>query len=337
MSGIPRKNRRDPGNGPATLRGGHAVRAAGALILRIGCLFAAGLASAAMAEDREDRGGDVAALMSEQRPAGRYGEELQRAWERFHSGDPGEALERFQAVLEEESLPESSRIQARYGIGYCHRFMRPIPDEARAVAVFEGLLEEYPDSDLTPWLLLELGILSRKKSADLEYEPNLAVNARSRGFFERILEEFPESVVVHEAAIRLSSSYFFEVEREYADRGVEILERHLRRYPDNPLIVVMHMRLSVWYFAVHRNFEKSQEHAVKLGTLRLSDPFRWSRNYWHIAQTYRFAFNDPAAAAPWFRRIIEEAPKSPHVFLARKILRQIERDLPFGIEAGGAP
>jgi len=279
---------------------------------------------------------DVDILMREQRHAQRFGDDLKRAWERFHSGDPKQALEYFQAVLDEDQLPEGDGIQAQYGIGFCHRFMRPFPEEERAIAVFEDLLRQHPESELTPWLLLELGILNRKKSADLEYEPDLSINAESRNYFQRILDEYPDSVVVHEAAIRLSSSYFFEVERRYADKGLELLERHLKRYPDNPMAGVMHMRISIWYFAVHRDFEKSQVHAIRLGQLRLSDPFRWSRNYWHIAQTYRFALDDPEAAAPWFRRIIEEAPKSPHVFLARKILREIERDSPWQKEQGGA-
>ena len=269
--------------------------------------------------------------MREQGQAQRYGDELKKAWERFHTGDPAEALRRFQAILEEDPLPEPDRIQALYGSGFSYRFMRPFPNQERAIAIFENLLGQYPNNRLTPWLFLELGILKRRKSADLEYEPDLSVNAESRGYFQRILDDYPDSVVVHEAAIRLSSSYFFEVETQYADKGVELLERHLERYPDNPLASVMHMRLNIWYFAVHQDFEKSQVHALRLGEMRMSDPFRWSRNYWHIAQTYLIAFDDPARAAPWFRRIIEEAPKSPHVFLARKILREIERDT--GLEA----
>ena len=269
--------------------------------------------------------------MRQQGHAQRYGDQLGEAWERFHSGDPREALERFQTVLKQDLLPEPDRIQALYGIGFCFRFMRPFPDVKRAIAVFEDLLQQYPTSEMTPWLLLELGILKRRKSADLEYKPVLSVNAESRRYFERILVDYPDSILVHEAAIRMSSSYFFEVESRFADKGVELLERHLERYPDNPLASVMHMRLNIWYFAVHRDFEKSQLHAVRLGELRMSDPFRWSRNYWHIAQTYLIALNDPVKAAPWFGRIIEEATKSPHVFLARKILREIELDS--GLEA----
>ena len=269
---------------------------------------------------------NVAFLMREQRHAQQYEDDLKQAWERFHSGDPREALESFQAILDKDPLPEPDRIQVLYGIGFCYRFMRPFPDEERAIAIFEDLLRQYQDSQLKPWLLLELGILKRKKSADLEYEPDLSINSESRRYFQRILNDYPDSVVVHEAAIRLSSNYFFEVESRYADKGVELLERHLERYPDNPLASVMHMRLNIWYFAVHQDFEKSQVHALRLGEMRMSDPFRWSRNYWHIAQTYLIALKDPAKAAPWFRRIIEEAPKSEHVFLARKILREIERD-----------
>ena len=56
----------------------------------------------------------------------------------------------------------------------------------------------------------------------------------------------------------MSSSYFFEVESRFADKGVELLERHLERYPDNPLASVMHMRLNIWYFGGPPGFREKR-------------------------------------------------------------------------------
>lgn len=269
---------------------------------------------------------DIAVLTRDRTSAGRYGEALRKAWRTFQSSDCQASARQFEIVLTEPDPTEADTVQALFGAGVSYQHMRPFSDKAKARAAFRRIIEEYPEHPVVPWSYLELGKMARKKSADLDYRDQSEENAESRRIFRHILDHYPDSPAVHEVAIRLASTYFFESLRPESHRGVEILEEHLAKYPGNPLEPVMLLRLQLWIFEIQQDYEKSVGYASRLGEMRMSDPQRWGRHFFHIAQTYRLGLNQPEKAARWYREIIEVTPKGRHTLSAKKIINEMNSE-----------
>ena len=270
--------------------------------------------------------GDISALTRDRTSAGRYGASLRKAWETFQSSDCKTAASLFAAVLEHDDGTDLDTVQALFGLGLSYRHLRPFPSPEKAHSMFSRIIEEFPEHPAVPWAHLELGKIARRKSADLDYRDLSEENAESRRIFRHILDQYSDSTAVHEAAIRLASTYFFESLTPEAHRGVEILEEHLAKYPGNPLEPVMLLRLQLWIFEIEQDYAKSVQYASKLGEMRMSDPQRWGRHFFHIAQTYRLGLGEPEKAARWYREIIQVTPKSRHVLSAKRILQSMEAE-----------
>jgi hypothetical protein len=112
------------------------------------------------------------------------------------------------------------------------------------------------------------------------------------------------------------------------------LEGHLKKHPENPLAVIMHFRLDYYYGDIRLDYEACLPHAIKVAELKLSDPFRWSRQYWHVAEILRLRLGRPAEAARWYRRIVDECPTSMQAMAAGEHLAAIEKSLPAAVKGG---
>ena len=203
----------------------------GAVVFVLGLLAVVPIPLLAVGKPIPIQGVDV--LTRERLGAGRYNQPLTEGWRHFHGGrsDLGRTI--FEEVLEGGNATPADRLQALYGLGLCDKFRRPVFRPEAARESFRAIVEEFPESTVVPWALLELGILERKKWVDLDHRGSGHENDLAREYFRRILDDFPQSLATHEAAVRLASAWFFEIRPEVSILGVEILEEHLRRHPDD--------------------------------------------------------------------------------------------------------
>jgi tetratricopeptide (TPR) repeat protein len=167
---------------------------------------------------------------------------------------------------------------------------------------------------LAAWALIEIGTLKVDKS-----RPN---QEAGRAYYRRVLADYPDTVAVHEAALRLANSLLYELTDAEMEAGAAILEDHLRRHPDNPLAVIMHFRLDYYYNDIRQDYAACLPHAIKVAEMKFSDPFRWSRQYWHVAEILRLRLGRADEAMQWYRRIMEECPTSEHAYMAGRILQE---------------
>ena len=266
-------------------------------------------------------------LMSEEQGAEVYSQELEEAWLHFRRDDPASALKVFEEVASASDAPATDRMQALFGMGLSYEFMPPEPKAQEAKRAFQAIIEEFPDSTLVPWALLEMGKLSFRKTANLDYWNNAIDNEEARTYFRRILTDYPDSVAIHEAAVRLANTYFFEVDRPESDRALEILQDHLELHPDNPLAPGMHLLLTIWYSNIAQDYEAAAPHAIRLGELQQSNPYRWSEVYWRVATIFHLGLGDLEEAAHWYGKLIEVTPDARQAFQAERELESIEREL----------
>ena len=276
-------------------------------------------------EFERDREAEVAYLAKERQSADQFGAELIRAWQYLDALKFEDAQEDFDLVLNAERAGEGDRIQALYGLALCHKYTFPRPDTDLSRAYFERIVSEYPSNSVAAWSLMELGMLE-----DLE---SVEGRRRARGYYEEVLASYPDSVAVHEVVLRLADTYLrFELDSNLIERGLAVLEDHIYRHPDNPLVGSMHYRLAYFYYACLQEYARSLPHAVRVGELRMEDPFRRPADNWQTAMNF-LRLGRVEEALPWFERILRENPQSRQVLSARQMTRAIEvylkgRDLP---------
>ena len=269
----------------------------------------------------------VDTLTCERQPAGHYSEAKHEGWRHFHGGRSDLALAVLEGVLESIDGDPADRVQALYGRGLSHKFRRPVASPDTARESFLRITKEFPESSVAPWALLELGILARTKWADLDHEGGGGENDEARRYFRLIFDEHPQILAIHEAAVRLASSRFSQIQPDLSMRGVEILEEHLRRFLDNPLASTMNYRLAFWYLSVAQDYPKGALHLVTQGEMNLSNQFGWGQNYWQVAQFLRFGLKKPEEAILWYEKVIAEAPGTAMVLSSRHELAQLRREM----------
>jgi tetratricopeptide (TPR) repeat protein len=237
---------------------------------------------------------------------------LVEAWNEFRAGRNQEAAARFQAAATLHPDKSAASLQAWYGYALAMQHSQPWPRPEEAERALRRIIDADPRGPLAPWAILELGNLANDRTR--QANPVAAVH------FERVLSEFAESPAADEAALKLAGITIAEGTRESVLRGVGVLEARLARYPDNPVAVVMHLRLDYTYCVILQDYANSLRHAEAVCRLRLKDPFRWSRQLWHTAELHRRFSGDRERAAHFYRLILTEAPRSEHAWAARQRL-----------------
>ena len=258
-------------------------------------------------------------LMSERQGADQYHDELTEAWNLYSALNIPEATRAFEGVRAAEGVRERDLVQALYGLGLCYRFHMRRPNIEEARVCFDEIASRFPQNSVAAWALMERGSLE-----DLETE---AGRVAARSFFRRVLEEYPESLAIHETALRLAGTYLGRtLDLELIREGLEILEDHIERHPDNPLVGSMHYRVGYFYFACLQDYEKALPHSVATSTLRMEDPYRWPEDYWHTAMNY-MRLNRPVEALPWFQKILIDKPTAREALSAKQMIERINRYL----------
>lgn len=264
--------------------------------------------------------GAPSALLGPRRTAAVFEAELGQAWQAYGRSNLEQAEPLFRRVAEAAASTPGERCEALFGLAWCHAFRRPLPDTAGAIGLFTRITQEFADDSLVPWALIELGNLRVKKGQSGQEV--------GRKFYRQVLARHASSPAVHEATLRLANALLYELTEPQMQEGAALLERHLQQHPDNPLAVIMHFRLDYYYGDIRLDYEACLPHAIKVAELKLSDPFRWSRQYWHVAEILRLRLGRPVEAARWYRRIVEECPTSMQAMAAGQHLAAIEKAHP---------
>jgi tetratricopeptide (TPR) repeat protein len=247
--------------------------------------------------------------------------ELIQAWHAYGRSNLETAEPLFRRVTEARAAPPPAELcEALFGLGWCHAFRRPLPDTPGAVKIFSRIAREFPADSLAPWALIELGNLQVKKGQPRQ--------EAGRKHYREVLEKYADTPAVHEAVLRLANSLLYEMTDPEMTEGASVLEKHLARHPDNPLAVIMHFRLDYYYGDIRLDYAACLPHAIRVAEMKLSDPFRWSRQYWHVAEILRLRLGRPLEAARWYRRIVDECPTSMQAMASAEILAGIEKSNP---------
>lgn len=255
-------------------------------------------------------------LFGPRQHAERYRRELAAAWDAYQRSDLGRAEKAFRHVAAATDAPEPDLVQALYGAGLCREFHRPQADPPGALACFNRIVNEHATSPVAPWALMEIGNLQNDKSQPKQ--------EAAQASYRAVLQRYPESPAADEAALRLADSLFFDLKAPQIKEAAEILKHQLKARPANPLATIMHYRLDYLYGDIAEDYAAALPHAVKVANDKLNDPFRWSRQYWHVAEILRLRLGRTDESVPWYRKIVDECPDSEQSLAAQQMLARIE-------------
>ena len=286
------------------------------LFVVISLSLLAGVSLSDSDNDNDKISSDIAFLTSERQHAEKYADDLKKAWRAFDISDTDRAEKIFKKVLNAKDAAEVERVQALFGLGTNYQFAVPKEKPDKARECFQRILDEYPDNSIAVWSLLKMGVLEGTDSAE--------ARERGRQYYNNVLQRHPGSLAIHEAALRLAGGYFYELEPEMAAKGIQTLEEHMEKYPDNPLASVMLFRLQFWYAEVNRDYDKSVEYGLELGEFMMADPQRWGIQLWSLAQMMRIRQNRPVESLKWYKKIVEVCHDYPFMVLsAKEIINEI--------------
>ncbi len=166
------------------------------------------------------------------------GELLDEGWELVDRANWEMAARALNAVLDAPDATDDQKGQATYALAYVWQYRTLDADEARALALYRTVGEQYPDSDASPYATMALA-----RSYDVpRFEENRDV-PEARKLYREILDRWAEHVVADEAALWLGVSWLQELDEESRDRGAGILRDYLAKRPDNLVAAMMHTHL----------------------------------------------------------------------------------------------
>jgi tetratricopeptide (TPR) repeat protein len=240
---------------------------------------------------------------------------LRTAWKSFSMMDTDGAANLFVDLATDEETKTADKQQALYGLIVCYEHGIPDPDFVKAMQYAEEFMEEYSDSDLAPWVMLEKGHIYQETGRP----------EKAREVYKKILDKYDNSHAIHETALALANSYFYEMDEDVAGNGIDVLKQHLKEYPDNKLKRIMLFRLSYRLAETELKYEKALTYAERLGELKMCDPFRWGMQFWLLGQIYNLELGNVDKAVYWYQKIIDECEYDQRVFSAKQMINRLKK------------
>jgi tetratricopeptide (TPR) repeat protein len=241
----------------------------------------------------------------------------------------------LRSYTEARALAEFSTdewIEATFGAATAawHRLPPNRSSIAEARQLFESLVEAIPeDSIFHGRALLNLGRLAEQRN----FPGDIVDSEAARVLYRKVQSLWTGHILADEAAGRLAASALREFERPEIVRAALVeLENYIENRPESPIASVLFFFLGEKYWTYLKDGERSFaafERALEIG---LVEQARIWQVYWRMAELAERELGQPLTAAAYFRRIVEETPRSPRIFEARRAYERIQARFPDELE-----
>ena len=228
----------------------------------------------------------------------------------------------FNAVIESSEKGSHQWQQATYSKGLCAWHMpAPTADKvAEAASSFQLLVDEVPDSKLAPYAVLDLGRIREVR----DYQGDQVDLEGARGYYQQVIDTWPDTEVAEEALLRLAGSYIQVFDEEESVReGVALLEERVKARPDNPLASAMWSYLAGTYFYLLNDTATALECYLKADELGLLDRAQAGITWWKMAALAEKIPGRTDIAVRYYRKIIIDAPNSGRGYDAQLELKRL--------------
>jgi hypothetical protein len=245
---------------------------------------------------------------------------VRRAWTEVGFMNFGKAGDLFEALRREARPGTESRREATLGLAVCLHHGQPDveAEKLRAGRLYDGLIEVPGSHRFKPQAMLY-----RARLADqVDFYGDEPDAAAAEKLYLRLMREYPRHRLAHEAALYLGQLRIYSGDDGTARRGVKELRAWVEAHPGNPCESLQWMEVSgAWVYPLDDPAEAiaALQRAEKAGLPKM---MKRDNFYWRVACLARRA-GRKATAMSYFRRIIEEQPRSAYCYVAQLHIREL--------------
>jgi len=234
---------------------------------------------------------------------------LNEGWRAYAMGDFAPAKARFERVAQDSKATDDQMYSAVLGLAVTAHYS-PKPDLEGALKNYKRLSELNAPA-AAPQGMLGVGMVYLTQGKTQEGQMVLT----------DLVKQFPDSYEANEAAVQVADSLFRPTPDKNAvggyrlanaasiQRGMALLERRLKAYPDNALAVVMHMMLA-------SQLIETESYAGAVAYLRAALDFgiessrTRSSVTWQIARIAEQKLQDYALAEKYYSNYVDGSKRS---------------------------
>ena len=210
-----------------------------------------------------------------------------------------------------------------YALSLQHRAPDVRSDKEEAAAIYDELLSRTDGNPLQPLILL----LRARLEDQIDYYGDVVRPEAARAYYEKLIADWPDSPLVHRAALYRAQLDVFRMTPEAAERGIREMRAWLEAHPANPLASLQWMLIG--HAAMYPVEEPARALEAFLAAERVGLPKHTQLDtfFWLVAQLAREA-GRPAVSARFLRRIIVEQPRSNFAYEAQQRLLEMGEEAP---------
>jgi tetratricopeptide (TPR) repeat protein len=249
-------------------------------------------------------------------------EEIEGGWAQYRLSEFNSAVKIFQAVGASEPPGSHYHLQALYGEASCWNHRRDGRDTAKAVTLYQAVIDQAPEDPLAAWCALDIVRTQHLAPADqpIDYA-NLIRN------YADVYARYPQTRAGEEAFLYMSSLSVHLADAEKARGLLGQIEQFVLSHPATPFLSQFYGMMAECY---HKSGDEGRriEYLIKALEARPVDPASplddRSTAYWNIAYAAEFDAGNFPLAREYYQRLITEYPKDIRVFGARKALERMD-------------
>ena len=249
--------------------------------------------------------------------------DLQTAWTAYRNSDFDKAAQMFLTLQTLPDAPPDIRSEALYGEASCAAHRRTDRNLPGAVALYERLLQEHPESAWAPWAAFDL-VRARHlapSDQDIDYEDLI------RGY-DAVFQAHPNTPAGEDAflfATRLGTS---RATPERARALIDAIPAFIQAHPRTPYRSPLQRILAECYRFLGED-EKGLDALLLAfeggGENDPMTPLELFTAYWNIAYTAEFEVGNFEVARRYYNLLLRDFPNDDRSFACREALRRMDR------------
>jgi hypothetical protein len=281
-------------------------------------LAAAALLASALAL----RGADAA---DPDAPAGSGRTRAAQAWDEVRFLNYAGAAKIFASLRRAAPAGSEQRREATMGLAVCLHYRQPDTeaDKTGAAGLYDELIADAGDADSGGHRYRPLALLLRARLADqVDFRGDRPDPRTAEGLYVRLMREYPEDVLAHEAAIYLAQLRIHSGDPETAARGAGALQVWAELHRGNPLEALQWMEVADAWCRPFENPHQAVAALLEAESAGLPAGVKRDVFLWRLACLARRAGYD-AVARDCFERIVREEPRSPLCHAAQQHVEEL--------------
>ncbi|HEY5743685.1 MAG TPA: tetratricopeptide repeat protein, partial [Terrimicrobiaceae bacterium] len=249
-------------------------------------------------------------------------DQIREGWKRYRLSEFSEALGIFESVEASQPRGSEAYLQSLYGQASCWNHRRDGRDIAKAVALYQAVIDQATHDPLAAWCALDIVRTQHLAPADqpIDY-PTLIRD------YATVYARYSQTPAGEEAFLHRSNLSVHLADAEKTRTLLAEIQEFVASHPATPFLPQFYDMMAECCHKLNEE-DRHLEYLVKAVEARPVDPASplddRSTAYWKIAYAAEFDAGNFPLACEYYQRLINEYPKDIRIFGARKALERMD-------------